>query len=538
MSVTDSNSKVYLNVPFPAKDRAKGLGARWDPVVRRWYISEQVQLGPFQEWLPVAASRDLFDTDQLGVLEVEPARGLALSAFLAQVAEAIAQQVRRSQWVRAEISQLRPVSGGHLAVELVEHDADGRLLARVQGFIWAARVGSVCGKFLESTGAELAVGLKVLLQLSAELSPAYGLRTLIEDIDPAYTLGDIEAKLKAIRETLIREGIATLNRELPAPAEFCHVAVISPQDAAGLGDFRRDADRLQEAGVCRFDYYTARFQGQSSAASVLEALDRVRSDYEHGARFDALCIIRGGGSVTDLYWLNELELARAVCRLPVPVVTGIGHERDNTVLDEIAHRRCDTPSKVIGWISGVIYANANAAVEDLLSILRLTGNALALNQRNLALLMTEIESAGRRVLTEAEHQVGRCVEQLRYHALSRLQTAEHALSRDLQTVRQSSLSRIADAERSLETLLVTLGHFARQRLGEAELAIDGMAREVLGLGPKPTLQRGFALVRDPRGVAVSSAADAARAGTLDIEFRDGRVRARVEQTFSEGDSNE
>jgi exodeoxyribonuclease VII large subunit len=375
VSVSASSSKVYLNVPFPAKDRAKELGARWDPVVRKWYVSEKIQLGPFQEWLPPDSESDLLVAEKLARLPDVPERGLALSAFLGQVSEAIAVQVRRSQWVRAEISQLRPVNGGHLAVELVEHDADGRLLARLQGFVWAGRAASIREKFEHSTGAELAVGLKVLLQLSAELNPNYGLRAVIEDIDPAYTLGDIEANLKAIRETLTREGIIELNRRLPAPAEFCHVAVISPQDAAGLGDFKRDADRLHEAGICRFDYYTAKFQGQAAAASLLEALNRVATAYEHGERFDALCIIRGGGSVTDLYWLNELDLARQVCRLPIPVFSGIGHERDNTVLDEIAHRRCDTPSKVIGWIGGAICANANAAIEDLLSILKSAGDA-------------------------------------------------------------------------------------------------------------------------------------------------------------------
>ncbi|WP_139558969.1 exodeoxyribonuclease VII large subunit [Methylotetracoccus oryzae] len=538
MSVPDSSSKVYLNVPFPAKERAKGLGARWDPVVRKWYVSERSPLEPFQEWLPPAAPGDLFAAARSDTLTDVPENGVALSAFLAQVAEVVALQVRRSQWVRAEISQLRQVTGGHLAIELVEHDSEARLVARLQSFVWSSRAGTVCGKFAQGTGAELAVGLKVLLQLSAELNPAYGLRAIVEDIDPAYTLGDIEAKLKAIRETLAREGIAGLNRGLPAPAEFCHVAVISPQDAAGLGDFRRDADRLQAAGLCRFEYYTAKFQGQAAASSLLTALDRVRSDYERGARFDALAIIRGGGSVTDLYWLNELELARAVCRMPVPIFTGIGHERDNTVLDDIAHCRCDTPSKVIGFIAGAIAANANAAIEDMLGILRAAGNAIAIHERGIELLRTELEASGRRLLTQAEHEVGRLILELRHQATSRLQVAEHALELHRHELEQTSLRRLGEADQQLGTLLATIGHFARQRLSEADFAIESLARELLGLGPKATLQRGFALVRDERGGVVSAVAEADKAGALDIEFRDGHIRARVEPRLLKGDTNE
>jgi exodeoxyribonuclease VII large subunit len=254
----------------------------------------------------------------------------------------------------------------------------------------------------------------------------------------------------------------------------------------------------------------------------------VRADYEHGARFDALAIIRGGGSVTDLYWLNELELARAVCRMPVPVFTGIGHERDNTVLDEIAHRRCDTPSKVIGFIAGVIAANANAAIENMLGILSAAANAIAIHERGIELLRTELEASGRRLLTQAEHGVGRTMDQLRHQVISRLQAAEHALELHRQELEQMSLRRIAEAEQNLLAGVTTVGHFAQQRLAEAEFAIESLARELLGLGPKATLQRGFALVRDERGGVISSAAEANDAGTLDIQFHDGHVEARVQ----------
>ena len=527
MPKSTAQEKIYLNVPFPAKERAKGLGARWDPVVRKWYVAGKVQLAAFREWLPPGLADDDAAIESLTVASEQRERGLALSAFLTQVGEAIAFQVPKSQWVRVEISQLRAINGGHLAVELVEHDEAGRLLARLQGFIWAGRATFIQEKFEQSTGAHLAAGLKVLFQLSAEFSPTYGLRAIIEDVDPSYTLGDIEAKLKAIRDALTREGILGLNRSIPAPIEFCHVAVVSPQDAAGLGDFRRDADRLHQAGICRFDYYTAKFQGQDAPPSLLEALARVITDYEAGERFDAVCIIRGGGSVTDLYWLNDLELARAVCRLPIPVFTGIGHERDSTILDEVAHRRCDTPSKVIGWINGTVYSNASSAIESLLSILKTAGDAIAINERSLELLRREIEASGKQMLTTALHDIERFIDQIQHLSQGQMLSTEHELSRYLDEIRHTSFRQIGEVDQSIENLRGLIAHFGAQRIGEAEQAIEAFAREVLGLGPQATLKRGFVLVRDTEGGTVTSAHEARKAIDLDLEFHDGTVPVRV-----------
>jgi exodeoxyribonuclease VII large subunit len=139
---------------------------------------------------------------------------------------------------------------------------------------------------------------------------------------------------------------------------------------------------------------------------------------------------------------------------------------------------------------------------------------------------------GRQIMTKAEHDVERCVAQLRHDALSRLQSADHSLSRCLYEVQQLTLRRIAEVDQSLEASLTTMQHFGQQRLGEAEQAIEALAREVLGLGPQATLQRGFALVRDGGGMAISSVAAAENAKALDIEFRDGSIRAEVTSPLS------
>jgi exodeoxyribonuclease VII large subunit len=142
--------------------------------------------------------------------------------------------------------------------------------------------------------------------------------------------------------------------------------VISPDGAAGLGDFKRDADILHQSELCTFDYFSAKFQGANAAVEIRNCLLSLQQNSHY---YDAICIIRGGGSVTDLYWLNDLELARTVCHSTLPLFTGIGHERDNTILDEVANTRFDTPSKVIAHIRDVICANTHAALANYQHIL-------------------------------------------------------------------------------------------------------------------------------------------------------------------------
>lgn len=509
MSATQAvNGKVYLTVPFSEKDKAKSLGARWDGDARRWYVIEGVPLEPFAPWLPGMSVTSTPVNSPAGLDQPAESfegetKGITLSAFLGQVEVAIARHVLPAQWVQAEISQLRPTGGGHMALELVEHDGAGRLVARVQGFLWSNRAKEVIGKFEKVTGAKLVTGIKVLLKVTAEFSAPYGLRATVDDIDPSYTLGDIEAKLKAIRDTLTQEGVIDLNKKLPAPLEFCHVAVISPAEAAGLGDFRRDADRLHEARICRFDYYVAKFQGKDAPSSVLSAFKQVLADFKSGHRFDAVCVIRGGGSVTDLYWLNDLDLARALCLMPVPVFSGIGHERDNTILDEVAHKRCDTPSKVIGWINGIVYSNVSDAIQNMLSILKDAQSAIAFYEQGVESYFASIKSTAEQGLIKAEGEIDRVMDAIKHQASGIMANVETDIDRYLEVIRDAAVRQMRDAEQSIE----------------------GLAREVLGMGPKATLERGFALVRDDQNKPITSSKKAKEGGRIQIEFHDGRAMA-------------
>lgn len=285
--------------------------------------------------------------------------GEPLTTFLARVA-AVVKDAHLRGWVRAEITKTSAYNG-HLYVDLVDHDESGAQLARTRANIWRDRATKLTQKFNAVTGAQFpAPNTKVLIEVEASFHPTHGFSLNIIDVDPQYTLGDIAQKLAAIKARLITETLFENNRALRTPVEFTSVAVIAPGAAAGLADFESSARRLERFGLCRFVVHTAVFQGPDAKDSLLSALRTVLVE-QRDRRYDCVCIIRGGGAVVDLAFLNEYELARAICLMPLPVFTGIGHNTDHCALDAVAHRCFDTPSKVIEDIEKTILRNAQAA---------------------------------------------------------------------------------------------------------------------------------------------------------------------------------
>ena len=198
-------------------------------------------------------------------------KGIALTELLGRVKGVIDEGFPKAEWVRAEISELRG-KNGHLYLTLTERNEQGDILAQVKGIIWRNRAETITAKFEEATGEGLKTDIKILCLAKVRFDPLYGLDLIIEDVDPSYTLGDLAAKLARIREKLQQTGLYDRNKQLPAPVEFVRVAVISPETSAGLGDFRREADRLQTAILCEFHLFPATFQGVETSSSIQTAV--------------------------------------------------------------------------------------------------------------------------------------------------------------------------------------------------------------------------------------------------------------------------
>lgn len=251
-------------------------------------------------------------------------------------------------WIRAETSDVRVNQNGHCYLEFIEKDNRGRnLIAKSRAMIWANTFHLLKAYFENSTKQPFTSGLKVLVQVSVEFHELYGFSLTVHDIDPSYTLGDQALNRAAILKQLEEEGVLYLNKELDLPIPTNRIAIISSPTAAGYEDF---LDQLSK-NPFDFVFYTKLFpaimQGDRSEDSIISSLENI---YKHIDLFDAVVIIRGGGATSDLSCFDSYMLAACCAQFPLPIITGIGHERDETVLDIIAHTRAKTPTAVAEFL--------------------------------------------------------------------------------------------------------------------------------------------------------------------------------------------
>jgi len=262
----------------------------------------------------------------------------------------ISQSFPSAIWVAAEIAELKCNQKGHCYLELVEKDGD-RSIAQSRATIWAYDYRNLSRTFEKATGESLKPGMKVLLLASVNFHELYGLSFTIRDIDPAYTMGEMALRKKEVIERLTKEGVIGLNKALPLPLVPQRIAVISSPTAAGYGDFFNQLDHNPYGYKFVHVLFPAVMQGQEAESSIISALKQI-----HGSRssFDVVAIIRGGGSAVDLSCFDCYPLASFAAKFPLPVITGIGHEKDDSIMDIVAHTRLKTPTAVAEFlISGL-----------------------------------------------------------------------------------------------------------------------------------------------------------------------------------------
>ncbi|MBR8726037.1 exodeoxyribonuclease VII large subunit [Bacteroides pyogenes] len=258
------------------------------------------------------------------------------------VRQTLEQSMPDEYWVQAELSEVRTNATGHCYLEFVQKDPrSNNLIAKARGMIWSYVFRLLKPYFEESTGRLFTSGIKVQVKVTVQFHELYGYSLTVLDIDPAYTLGDMALRRREILAQLQEEGVLTLNKELEMPVLPQRVAVVSSATAAGYGDFCHQLHHNARGFFFYIELFPALMQGNQVEQSVLSALDEV---YSRLREFDVVVIIRGGGATSDLSGFDTYLLAAACAQFPLPVITGIGHERDDTVLDSVAHTRVKTPT--------------------------------------------------------------------------------------------------------------------------------------------------------------------------------------------------
>ncbi len=410
---------------------------------------------------------------------------LSLSEYLATVQEVIQLTFDGAVWVKAEIRNLS-IKGGHYYLELAEKDEEShKVIASCKGTIWKFTAQKITLKFERESGIELSKDLNVLIKVKARFDPQYGFSVNIEDIDSSFTLGDIAKRYQQILLRLTEEGLLNNNKQLPVPFDIQNVLVIAPENAAGLGDFKKDADALAQAGVCHFVYHSATFQGNTASASIIQVLGSALRQWaqDYSIAPDLIVIIRGGGALNDLAYLNDYDLAALLCKRTVPIWVGIGHEKDRTILDEIAHRSFDTPSKVIAGIRNLIVERVN-----------------------------EVSTALQTIKLLSQHQ---------------LITYQSQSDQYLKTIKTLTQNQINEAQRSVDMLKSDTQYLAQQQIKLASQQVESLMRETLLQNPRNVMAKGYAIVRS-QGKAIRSIQQITDQ-ELQIELKDGTIDATVTQ---------
>ena len=271
------------------------------------------------------------------------------------VRSAISEALPRRYWVTGELSEVRETAVGHCYIELVERNEDTQeTIAKARGTIWARTYSLLRPYFLEQTGQPFAAGLKVLLQVSVGFHELYGYTLDVCDIEPAYTIGDIARQRQLIIKRLTDEGVIGLNKELEFPLLPQRIAVISSATAAGYGDFCDQLLNNRYGFVFYPHLFPAPMQGNGAEQGIIAALDKIAENVDN---WDAVVIIRGGGATSELGCFDTYDLANNCAQFPLPIITGIGHLRDESILDIVAHTSAKTPTAVAEFLIHAMLAN-------------------------------------------------------------------------------------------------------------------------------------------------------------------------------------
>lgn len=401
---------------------------------------------------------------------------------LSQLNKAIAQAVQshfpdRYQ-VIAEISEIGTRASGHCYLNFIEKDAIwGETVAKAPAHIWRGKWNAINTRFQQQTGQKLQVGMKILALVEVDMHMQYGYSLNVIDIDPSYTLGEKAARRQAVIRQLKEDGVYDLNRELYLPRPVQHLAVISSKTAAGYGDF---SEQLKQSGYSfSIELFEAVMQGDAAPSSIIKALDRI---LRGNKIFDAIVIIRGGGAADDLSCFDDYELASCIAQSDIPVLSGIGHERDVSVVDMVAHQSLKTPTAVAAFL-------INLRDEEY----RLLDN----------------------LKTRLDKSVNLHIQTLRYAIATR--------ANSLQLAAISLIHRARASTTSLNTRLQTI---PQARIRTETMRIAAFQKQLDLLNPQNILDRGYSFTTKD-GILVRDAKTLIAGDTLTSHFKHGKILSKV-----------
>jgi exodeoxyribonuclease VII large subunit len=433
---------------------------------------------------------------------VQEQQGITLFELNQSIKNALQSAMPASTWIIAEISELNVNRTGHCYLELIEKSKEGaQTIAKARATIWSSTYRMLKPYFETTTGHEFSAGLKVLLNASVEFHEVYGISLNIKDIDPAYTIGDIEKRRREIILKLEREGVFTMNKELEFPVVPQRIAIISSATAAGYGDF---VDQL-ENNPYNYKFYHKLFpavmQGDGTENSIVEALEKI---YVYEDLFDVVVIIRGGGSKSDLNSFDSYWIAYNITQFPLPIISGIGHERDDTIVDLVSHTRCKTPT---------------AAAEFLIEKTVEFDSMLEEMKNNFTEIVDEI-------LTEHADDLTSFVSRFAPAVQTAIMTEQNRLEIAMQRTLFSTKNFFDSANNQLENISPILKSACKNYTSQTRHHLEILHTQNILLNPFAILQRGYS-VTTKNGKIIKDSSQLNEGDNLETLLNKGKVRSTV-----------
>ena len=451
---------------------------------------------------------------------------LTLYELNALVRDMLALEMPDEYWVEAELSEAREVRG-HCYMELIQKDEHSNTpVAKASAKCWASTWQLVKPHFMRVTGQEIHAGMKVLLKVYAQFHESYGFSWIVTDIDPTYTMGDMARKRMEIIRQLKEEGVFELQKELQLPMFCQHIAVISSANAAGYGDFVNQLENNEYGFRFHTQLFPAVMQGEGVEQSVIGALNKIFESLEckteslefatanddsslftlHSSldKFDCVVIIRGGGATSDLSGFDTLALAEHVANFPLPIITGIGHERDESVLDMVSHTRVKTPTAAAAFLIGHLKAVLDAIEDAEQRISSIVRQQMDMEKIRLLHLSQRIPTLFSLVRSRQEASIDRLQGNLRLSVMRRLQEERHRLD-----IHSHNLMPVIE-----------------RRLLRERHQLDMLNEKLEALNPELLLRRGYSITLSG-GKVVKDASILKSGDELETRLSKGTVRSVV-----------
>lgn len=451
---------------------------------------------------------------------------ISLQELNLMVQFAIRRQLPDSYWITAELNEARVGSGGHCYIEFIEKNEKGNIpVAKARGNIWANNYRILSRKFEEQTGMTISAGLKVMVNVTVEFHELYGYSLNVIDIDPSYTLGDLFMKRQEIIRRLEEEGVIDMNRELDFPLVPQRVAVISSPTAAGYGDFRNQIENNPYNIKFDLTLFPAVMQGEQVEKSIIAALDAI---YERADNFDVVVIIRGGGANSDLTGFDSYNLAFHCTQFPLPIVSGIGHERDRTVLDAVANVSVKTPTAAAQYLITAAHDFAEEIKAYAVGIQ--TGALQKLSSEKLWQLglVSSFNKAASGFLHAEKMAVSSLASDLKNSVALRISTEKGRIVQfdsNLPLLVRNVTDRQRNAvENSVNRLNFTVSGIVR----EEKHRLDIYGQVTRNTDPKRIMERGFVVLRH-KGKALRRKGELVSGGHYNLETSDGNINITINE---------